>query len=692
MTSPPDLRRSPSRCPNLIDLPAISRAEVPLIQGRVHELRKTRAGRAVLRANGNTRHGRKDVTLRSFVAWDGEGYNDAAGKHHYMLFGASDGTKVTSPSLGTMDCFQAMLSSERRNPLAIHVIFAGTYDVNMMLRDLPYNMLKRIVKGDAVTWNEIRVEFRRGKFFRIGHGVGKDRVVVTLWDVFSFFACSFVKAVRQYLGDLDELSRIEDGKGKRGAFTYADMSWVTDYWHSELVLLVDLCNSLRDNLTAAGIVLSQWHGPGAVASAVLKDHSMHEHMTHFADPLVKDAVQHSYFGGRFECFRIGNHVGTVYEYDINSAYPAAIAQLPNLRGATWNHVEGWTDHLDDHTLYHIQFRTTSAQTRALLNSPFPLPWRRGNGAVYFPIRATGWYWGPEVKVLAEHYAGTFVIKERLELVTADDSRPFSWVLDMYEQRAQWKRDGNPAQLALKLALNSMYGKTVQQVGYRDGKIPTWHQLEWGSWITSYTRAKLLSAAMQARHHVIAMETDALFTTVPLDLPVSENLGEWTKDTFDGITYLQSGVYWALADGQWSPKFRGFDPGSLTRDGALAYLSRLSDAISAGGDPSDVTPMATRVTRFKTLGTSLGRPHWRTWRTETRTITSGATGGKREHMPHLCHACMVDEPLTDTLHTMIPAPEAGRGMSKRYPLLWRDDDVQSDYAPSDDELDVELWMM
>ncbi len=45
---------------------------------------------------------------------------------------------------------------------------------------------------------------------------------------------------------------------------------------------------------------------------------------------IKLAAQYAYFGGRFETFKIGRYKGPVYSLDINSAYPFAISQLPNL--------------------------------------------------------------------------------------------------------------------------------------------------------------------------------------------------------------------------------------------------------------------------------------------------------------------------------------------------------------------------
>jgi len=50
--------------------------------------------------------------------------------------------------------------------------------------------------------------------------------------------------------------------------------------------------------------------------------------------------------------------------------------------------------------------------------------------------------------------------------TGSQERPFSWVTEMYDTRRDWKRRGISAQLALKLCMNSMYGKLAQRIGWK----------------------------------------------------------------------------------------------------------------------------------------------------------------------------------------------------------------------------------
>ena len=80
----------------------------------------------------------------------------------------------------------------------------------------------------------------------------------------------------------------------------------------------------------------------------------------------------------------------------------------------------------------------------------------------------------------------------------------------------YKELGHKAQLAAKLMLNSMYGKLIQQKGYKieeDGteKPPPFFSLTYATFITGITRARILQTIIDNNCHmddsIIAIETD-----------------------------------------------------------------------------------------------------------------------------------------------------------------------------------------
>ena len=598
---------------------------------------------------------------KPFVGWDSEGYTADDGSHRLMLFGCSSGENIISDDIGPFECFDLLLKVAATRP-AIHVIFAGGYDVIMMLRKFPEKTVKRIMQGSPTWVNNYRIEYRKSKFLRIGH---KQKGSVTLYDVFTFFACSFVRACREYLGENEDFDRIEEVKQLRSGFTLESVrTLVVPYWQQELKYLVQLCTILRKRLVDAGIRPSQWHGPGAVAQAVLRSKGTKAFMADTGTE-VKEAARHAYFGGRFEQFQAGYRHTTTYQYDIRSAYPAAITRLPSLANVEWRHRKQ-PKRLSPYGVYYVSYR--SHETIGL-DRPAPYPWRSQNGSIYYPHDLSGgWYWGIEVLNAIQHAPGKTTVHEGWEPSSDVFDYPFTWVRDMYDDRAKMKAEGNPTQLALKLALNSLYGKMAQSKGAKQidadkWQIPTYHQLEWAGWITAATRAKLYALMVQAGRGLIAVETDAVYSSVELTCDCGPNLGQWEREELDAILYIQSGVYFKKDAGTWKLKSRGFEPRNHTFEAWQTVMSKL---------PHD--PTAAVTSRSNRFGSIPGRDNFATWYESVRESRILGTHSKRIHEAALCEGCTVGYSLAEGMHTLI-VPEhlinAATEPSKPHRLPWID---------------------
>jgi len=628
---------------------------------------------------------------RPFVAWDGEGYTDDTGAHHYMLFGCSTGQRIKGPSLGTVECFELLLRTEAENPDVFHVIFSGNYDVNMMLRDVDDRTLRRLKVTGVAHWLGYRMEYIKGKWFRLTAG----GLTVKLYDVFTFFQAKFTVALSDWLGGVINepgFSNVVDGKDKRADFTYTDLPYVEKYWEDELRFLVLLCERLRSLLSKAGLRISQWHGPGAIASATLRERKFVRTDT---PRHINDAAAYAFSGGRFEAYKIGVHYGEVYQYDIRSAYPAAIATLPSL-ASEWHYKQFSNprvaaENLYDFALYRIAMPTVLRSDWSHIG---PFAWRHKSGAVFYPgWMGSTWVWGIELKAaLRTEWASLIEVYEGYELEDTGE-RPFIWIADMYEKRAEWKAVKEAAERALKLAMNSIYGKLAQQVGCRydpqnGWTLPRYHQLEYAGYILASCRARLYSALMESPSSVIAVETDAVISTTPLTLMEGTGLGQWEASSFSAIAYLQSGLYFARThDGEWKTRTRGFGRSGTSAPLVLEYLDSIRDYESGS------RPLVINERRFRTIGTHIGKRDWRRWVDDPRAITVGMPGGKREHLPEACQTCQAGlKSYGAGLHDTVPALSASydvgsvldyRIPSVPYPLKWRGD-------PPPEYIDAEWW--
>ncbi len=626
---------------------------------------------------------------RPFIAWDGEGINLLGdGKpQSYVLFGSSEGHIMDKRGLSTFQLLDHIIETGIAHPNAFHVGFAFSYDSNMIIKQLHPKSLEilhkkgsvRVSKKDGSTY---QLTFTPGKMFRVtrygkkySRGTNNnDKVTVTIQDTFSFFACSFIKAYTDLVGPVPDI--ITTGKGNRATFKIEELEEVYKYWQVEVRMLRQLAEVLRDRMYGAGLRIKDWYGPGALASYAMKQNGVKQHMKVSPDE-VREASRYAYAGGRFELFKVGRIKGPVYSLDINSAYPAAIAQLPSLSEGVWTHVQfdRRPERLARFGVYYLKCQIAVGFKR----EPGPLFFRDHHHEISYPWLTEGWYWTPEANE-ALKLPGVEIV-EGWEYRGAQ-SLPFAYISDMYSQRSKWKQQGNSSQLALKLCMNSHYGKMAQRVGWNPetNRIPPWHQLEWAGWVTSWTRSMLYRLMIQIPFSaLVAVETDGIFTTVNpelLGLAINAGLGGWSCEKYDEVIYIQSGLAWLRQGDKWTAKRRGLDKDSFTLSDAHSYV----EALQARKAWPDYTG---RTTRFVGLGAALSsnapvRVRHCVWETKDRSISTGLQG-KRIHISSECDACTEDLPASERAHDLVVRSLSGVNTSKSTPhyIPWESKDRESD---------------
>jgi hypothetical protein len=644
---------------------------------------------------------------RNFVVWDGEGAR-APGRErkpqNYVLLGTYDGEEhnyIRGERLSTFACLSFIIETGKAHPGAAHVAFSFNYDVNMILRSLTPKQFEYLSETNHCLIGNYRIEHVPDKWFQVTRygptypAIQTDRVTVRIFDVWGFFQSSLVSALKSVIPAehplMQRMGEIEAGKELRDQFTYADIEFITDYWKIENVLFYELVNRLRANLYEVGLHIASWHGPGALATHVFRTREIRAHKSD-CGPDVYDRARLAYSGGRFERFHVGRYQN-VHGFDINSAYPYAIAQLPSLSTGRWEY-RGSVSNISQFGLYHVRI-----EGPLIIRAPSPLFRRDHRGDVTYPWRLDGWYWSPEVKALLDtlhtmHERDQRAVKilDAWEFIDESGERPFSFVKEMYAERRALKAAGNGAQMALKLALNSLYGKMAQRAGWeRTGNAPRWHQLEWAGWVTSYTRA-MLFRVMQSMPYdkLIAVETDGIYcdaTPEELGITHSEELGGWEVTAYDELLYIQSGIYAKRQGDEWSIKFRGLDKDSFGKTAAdtAAYIAEHCKLLTA--KTRDWPPVVGKTTRFIGYKNALLRErsqrgpmkiHHCVWETEPVEIACGKIG-KRIHSFGICEACRLGLNAYEMPHeTVINTPGGFRGafdiQSYPHDIPWMDSDI------------------
>ncbi len=636
---------------------------------------------------------RRRTQEREFVGWDGEGVTDGA-HHRYVLLANSRGDYFErSFGMSTVDALDFLLDTAAPYKSVTHVVFGGSYDATKILADLTREQAAAIYRNESSSPVHVAlgkrlyaIDYRPRKYLRVARFRNARRFVFDpcsrtwkpnydsrfmLWDVLGFFQQTFIDAARDYSVRHSMLAEITSMKKQRGSFDYGTQrDEILRYCLAECEVLELLARELWRNFTIADIRPARFDGAGAAAAALLRRENVKESIALEPAP-VRHPVASAFFGGRIELVQLGiNHVHGV---DIASAYPSVAADLPSMVG-TW----APTDEPTGFSVLHVRYEFP-------LGLPwYPLPYRnRRDGTIVFADAGEGWYWRPEVEAalrFAERFGGRVDVIGGWRCDAARKVKPFGFVPQLYEQRAKWKREGNGAQLAAKLALNSLYGKSAQQVGARPGKLPPYLCLPWAGWITASTRARLVDAALHDPEAVVAFATDGIYSTRPLDLHYAPGvLGAWERSgEADGV-FVQAGVYWLREGERWKARYRGFDKETMT-DPAIAL-----DAWRAGEWDVSIP-----TTRFVTFGSALvSKSAWEargTWVTTPRVLNLTGRSPKRLPSPSS------SRPDRKAVRLVVRANEwyeASGEPSAAYDAVTLSDDVHADRAFEEDLAEMEM---
>lgn len=348
----------------------------------------------------------------------------------------------------------------------------------------------------------------------------------------------------------DEMSILMTGKGAR-----ADAQFDTPAQREEMMrynvlendVLARLMKVLNEGFVSDGIKLrnDQWFGPGQAAQAWLRliGAPTGEQVRESVPPWAIEAARRSYYGGWFETFIHGVIPGTTYGYDINSAYPYAIANLPCLLHGVWTHGAGSPGRRVSPT----------GRTLRLVHGVFTgednvigtMPHRDANGAICRPLETQGWHWQHEID--AARRAGMVKRVRTLAWVEYTPSgceceRPLKEIEELYEGRLRVGKE-TPFGKAKKLTYNSAYGKMAQSVG-----MPKYSNSVYASLITSVCRTMIIDAIAthpDKTRAVAMIATDGIYFLTPHPtLPThKDELGKWSADNHENLSILMPGLYW-----------------------------------------------------------------------------------------------------------------------------------------------------
>ena len=174
---------------------------------------------------------------------------------------------------------------------------------------------------------------------------------------------------------------------------------------------------------------------------------------------------------------------------------------------------------------------------------------------------------------------------------ATDDKPFAWVGELFDYRVEIKDKNKSGAQAIKLGINSVYGKMAESVGDRP---PLYVSPYFAAAITAGTQRAVVEAALTAPDDIVMFATDGVYSTKPLDVfaPKKKTLGAWECATVEaGGVFIQAGVcllrYKPLKDSyansedekaHFKCKTRGFSPKEIDRAEGKSFNQAVSEVL------------------------------------------------------------------------------------------------------------------
>jgi len=409
--------------------------------------------------------------------------------------------------------------------------FNLSYDAEVILKLLgnTLNLYKKTRNLDF-EFNDYKIQYIPGKKLAIRKGHHS----AVFFDIAQFYHASLVNAYQNNIGKLDD--QYLDVKNKRKYFSKRfynnNKNLVRNYCIKDCILTKELAEHwIRIFQEAFGFYPQRWISSGYLAEKVLLNNHIDIPKFKSIPYDIQDLAFRSYFGGRFEILKRG-FIGKAYLYDINSAYPYALTNFPDVTKGRW--VKRKTIHTDSKLGF---FKILADVPDCKYVPPFPF---RVN-SIIFPSGKFQTY-----VTLAELQACDnpkyYKILESYQFISKSENYPYkNFVEDLYQKRLQLKQNNSPLEKPIKIILNSIYGKTGQKI---NGRIGNLFNPVLFAFITGYTRAQLYKFIQnyQIERDIVAFATDSVCCTRKLSLN-STKLGEFSFDNeADDVFYLQNGFY------------------------------------------------------------------------------------------------------------------------------------------------------
>lgn len=317
------------------------------------------------------------------------------------------------------------------------------YDVSALLKYLPKSIVEQVYLDKAVYYRDICLRYLAGKYFKIS-GAG---FCLHFYDIFPFFQTSLDRAGKKFLGKGKSQMPKKWLAQLSPEFYRQNRAKIDKYAIQDAALTQGLTDLICTALNESNIGVEHLYSPGYVAKSYLRQKGV----------IIKDVpdkhlqfVRDGYFGARIEVVKRG-YFKKAQMYDIKSAYPFALSQLPNFSDA---------DYSKDKTIKSDWFFVKAKVWSNPADSHL-LPRRTSQGVIVFPqfTGQTTTMTNFEYDYLKRNKLARIEVLEVLNIWKKKET-PFAPIIaELFARR----KESSGKSILFKLILNSLYGIFAEKI-------------------------------------------------------------------------------------------------------------------------------------------------------------------------------------------------------------------------------------
>ena len=416
-----------------------------------------------------------------------------------------------------------------------------SYDSGSLLYNMPPGKRTELRESGKTNYKGYNYYYIPHKLLRISYKGSQ----VHVWDIMPFYSMSLDAASIKYLKK-QKISM----PTKTFTREYIDKHYwtIVDYSIHDAVLVAELYDSFVKRINSFGIYPRSLYSLASISLEYFKKNVKVVDVWYYWKyhrELLRYAFE-SYSGGKFEVYARGKFTG--YEYDINSAFASAIADLYDI---TYCRLSTSANYEPEATYGFIRCRIDNTK-----GDYIPVSYNNKYMCLYPCGIFNATITKEEYEYLIE-YNIPVKIYSAFWLYPTTIRKPYKKIINnLHKLKYSFKETDLLNYHIVKGIMNTFYGKMVQAVEKPNGtyRAGSGWNIIYASIVTAHIRVMVTRLTKQYNTKVLAVHTDSIITTEKLpDSYVGTDLGKWSLVKSGPGVLIGSGIY-TLAD---KNRFRGF---------------------------------------------------------------------------------------------------------------------------------------